>query len=64
MTDDIPMGGGEGEDIDIDEEREAYYRDDPKKALKKCFDREGLELEYEVEEEGPPRARVYTVRVR
>ena len=27
----------------IDPEREAYYRDDPKKALKKFFDREGAQ---------------------
>ena len=58
------MVGADGEDIEIDEEKEAYYKDDPKKALKKFFDREGLEFEYETEEEGPPRARVYTVRVR
>ena len=52
------------EEYEIDEEKEAYYKDDPKKALKKFFDREGLELEYEVEEEGPPKARIFTVRVR
>ena len=49
---------------EIDEEKEAYYKDDPKKALKKFFDREGLEFEYVVEEEGPPRARVFTASVR
>ena len=27
---------------DIDPEREEYYRDDPRKALKKYFDREGM----------------------
>ena len=65
MTDDLPSELGEGgEDYEIDEEKEAFYKDDPKKALKKFFDREGLELEYETEEEGPPRARVFTVRVR
>ena len=58
------MVGADGEDIDIDEEKEALYKEDPKKALKKFFDREGLELEYETEEEGQPRARVFTVRVR
>lgn len=28
-------------EMDIDPEREAYYISDPKKALKKFFDREG-----------------------
>ena len=31
----------EGEELNLDPEREAYYKDDPKKALKKFFDREG-----------------------
>ena len=62
---DVPSSvDDEGKDYDIDEEKEAYYKEDPKKVLKKFFDREGLELEYEVEEEGPPRARVYNVKVR
>ena len=30
------------EEIEIDPEREAYYVDDPKKALKRFFDREGI----------------------
>ncbi len=64
VADDLPSEFGEGEDFEIDAEKEAYYIDDPKKALKKFFDREGLELEYQTEEEGPPRARVFTVRVR
>lgn len=65
VTDDIASNvDADGEDYEIDEEREAYYKEDPKKALKKFFDREGLEFEYEVEEEGAPRARVFTVRVR
>ena len=29
---------------DIDPEREAYYKDDPKKVLKKYFDREGMHM--------------------
>ena len=59
------MSGMEGgEDFEIDEEKEAYYKEDPKKALKKFFDREGLEFEYEVEDEGPTRDRVFTARVR
>ena len=32
----------EEEEVTFDPEREAYYKDDPKKALKKYFDREGL----------------------
>ena len=52
------------EEYEIDPEREAYYVDDPKRALKKFFDREGLELEYETGEEGPSRSKVYTCRVR
>ena len=31
----------EEEEVTIDPEREAYYKEDPKKALKKYFDREG-----------------------
>ncbi len=65
VVDDVAGGmEEEGEEYEIDEEKEAYYKDDPKKALKKFFDREGLEFEYEVEEEGTPKDRVYTVRVR
>ena len=30
-----------GKADEIDPEREAYYRDDPKKALRKYFDKEG-----------------------
>ena len=62
--DDVPPEDVASEEYEIDDEKEAYYKEDPKKALKKFFDREGLELEYEVEEEGPPRNRMYTVRVR
>ena len=65
VTDDLhSMLEDEGEEYEIDAEKEAVYKDDPKKALKKFFDREGLELEYETEEEGPPRAKIFTVRVR
>ena len=62
VMDEVPEG--EEEDIEIDPEKEAYYIDDPKKALRKFFDREGLEFEYETEEDGPPRARVFTAKVR
>lgn len=37
----------------IEEEDESFYSSDPKKALKNYFDREGDELEYDVEELGP-----------
>ena len=37
----------------IEEQDESFYSDDPKKALKNFFDREGDELEYEFEELGP-----------
>ena len=40
MDDEIDMASVGKADA-IDPEREAYYRDDPKKALKKFFDREG-----------------------
>ena len=33
----------EEEELTLDPDREAYYKDDPKKALKKYFDREGSE---------------------
>ena len=35
------MEGGSVLSTDVDAEREAYYKDDPKKVLKKFFDREG-----------------------
>ena len=31
----------EGEELNLDPDRESYYKADPKKALKKFFDREG-----------------------
>ena len=41
VDDEIDMASvGKANDA-IDPEREAYYRDDPKKALQKFFDREG-----------------------
>ena len=42
--DDQPSSTETLEEIDIEPEREAYYIDDPKKALKKFFDREGHSL--------------------
>ena len=40
MDDEIDMASVDKADA-VDLERETYYRDDPKKALKKYFDREG-----------------------
>ncbi|XP_067841248.1 kanadaptin isoform X2 [Heptranchias perlo] len=38
--------------IEFQEDREAFYIKDPKKALQGFFDREGVELEYEYDERG------------
>ncbi|CAK6434958.1 unnamed protein product [Pipistrellus nathusii] len=38
--------------LEFQQEREAFYIKDPKKALQGFFDREGEELEYEFEEQG------------
>ncbi|XP_023566880.1 kanadaptin [Octodon degus] len=38
--------------LDFQQEREAFYIKDPKKALQGFFDREGEELEYEFDEQG------------
>lgn len=45
----------------IDQVDESFFASDPKKALKNFFDREGEELEYEVEEDGPGK---YKCRIR
>ena len=84
VMDEVQRRENEDEELTLDPEREAYYKDDPKKALKKYFDREGiqsdnvytlflykcrlpcvtgLELEYEVEEEGSGRDKTYIARV-
>ena len=42
VMDDIPLHAQESEEIEIDPAREAYYKEDPKKALRKFFDREGV----------------------
>ena len=34
----------EGEDVELDPKREAYYISDPKKALRKFFEREGTHM--------------------
>ena len=41
VMDDIPLHAQESEEIEIDPARETYYKEDPKKALRKFFDREG-----------------------
>ncbi|XP_019627534.1 PREDICTED: kanadaptin-like [Branchiostoma belcheri] len=50
--------------LELTEEKEAYYVKDPKKALKNFFEREGEELEYEVEEKGTSFHRQFYCRVR
>lgn len=46
------------------EDKEAYYFSDPKKALFTFMDNIGLDLNYEVEEEGQNHCRTFNVRVR
>ena len=41
VMDEVQRRENEEEELTLDPEREAYYKDDPKKALKKFFDREG-----------------------
>eukprot|EP00058_Branchiostoma_floridae_P004625 XP_002590113.1 hypothetical protein BRAFLDRAFT_83391 [Branchiostoma floridae] len=50
--------------LELTEEKEAYYVKDPKKALKNFFEREGEELEYDVEEKGTSFHRQFYCRVR
>ncbi len=44
----------EGEDIDFEslQQREEYYRDDPKKVLRKWFERNEFELRFNFSEKG------------
>lgn len=49
---------------EIDKESEQHHFKDPKKTLRGFFEREGLELEYDVEEKGPGHARVYHCKVK
>uniref|UniRef100_A0A1X7T1D8 DRBM domain-containing protein n=1 Tax=Amphimedon queenslandica TaxID=400682 RepID=A0A1X7T1D8_AMPQE len=62
-VDDFGSERGRDQEVEMDSGREAYYIDDPKKALKKFFDREGIDLEYETEETNEPNGKIYTVRV-
>ena len=41
VMDEVQRREDEEEELTFDPDREAYYKDDPKKALKKFFDREG-----------------------
>ena len=41
VMDEVQRRENEDEELTLDPEREVYYKDDPKKALKKYFDREG-----------------------
>ncbi|CAH1262183.1 SLC4A1AP [Branchiostoma lanceolatum] len=50
--------------LELTDEKEAYYVKDPKKALKNFFEREGEELEYDVEEKGTSFHRQFYCRVR
>ena len=43
--------------------KEAYFEKDPKKALKAFFDREGLDMEFDVKESGPGSKKTFTARV-
>jgi len=43
---------------------EAYYRKDPKKALRHYLESKGYSCEFEIDEQGPGHAREYTARIR
>ncbi|KAG0211193.1 Kanadaptin [Mortierella sp. GBA30] len=58
--DDALMDGSVRRPVDPD----AYYRKDPKKALRNYLESKGYSCEYEIEEEGPGHAREYTARIR
>jgi hypothetical protein len=49
---------------EVDPEREAYYKDDPKKIIRKFFEREDLDLEYESEETGQSYNKTFHVRLK
>ena len=49
VMDEIERKEEEEEEVTVDPEREAYYKDDPKKALKKYFDREGVYMHVDMQ---------------
>ncbi|KAF9985148.1 Kanadaptin [Mortierella antarctica] len=58
--DDAAIDGSVRRPVDPD----AYYRKDPKKALRNYLESKGFNCEFEIEEEGPGHAREYTARIR
>ncbi|KAG0241471.1 Kanadaptin [Mortierella sp. GBA43] len=58
--DESTMDSGVRRKVDPD----AYYRNDPKKALRHYLTNKGYSCDFEVEESGPGHAREYTVRIR
>ncbi|KAF9569181.1 Kanadaptin [Mortierella alpina] len=58
--DDALMDGSVRRAVDPD----AYYRKDPKKALRNYLESKGFSCEFEIEEDGPGHAREYTARIR
>ncbi|KAF9961921.1 Kanadaptin [Mortierella alpina] len=58
--DDALMDGSVRRPVDPD----AYYRKDPKKALRNYLESKGFSCEFEIEEDGPGHAREYTARIR
>ena len=58
--DDAVMDGSVRRTVDPD----AYYRKDPKKALRHFMESKGYNCEFETEESGPGHAREYTARIR
>ncbi|KAI1303231.1 Kanadaptin [Mortierella claussenii] len=59
-ADESIMDGSVRKPVDPD----AYYRKDPKKAIRNYLENKGYSCEYEVEEDGPGHAREYTARIR
>ncbi|KJE90003.1 solute carrier family 4 [Capsaspora owczarzaki ATCC 30864] len=62
----IVFGGDDDDDSNGDGlgGKQRYYFKDPKKALRAFFDREGLHMNFDVEERGPGHDRNYTARIK